>query len=151
MEPAVDPKLVALFGSETRLRTLAVLAGAFRPMTAYRVAKVGEVPVQKAYEGLRRLGAAGLVVHQPDGWVLADKDVRALLAKRVRISWADDWFAERARRMSNEGPLLQRLRRMPRAKPPKGWHPRDPKRFVRSPAKDRILREMGLRTSLHAD
>ncbi|MFZ0829704.1 MAG: helix-turn-helix domain-containing protein [Thermoplasmata archaeon] len=150
MEPAVDLKLVALFGSETRLRTLAVLAGAYRPMTAYRVAKVGDVPVQKAYEELRRLGATGLVAKQPGGWVLADRDVRTLLAKRVRISWADDWFAERARRISAEGSILQRLRVMPRAKPPKGWQPRNPERFVRSPAKDRILREMGLRTSLHA-
>jgi hypothetical protein len=54
MEPDVDPKLVALFGSETRVRTLAVLAGAFRPLAAYRVAKVGGIPVQKAYEEVRR-------------------------------------------------------------------------------------------------
>jgi hypothetical protein len=119
-------------------------------MTAYRVAKVGDVPVQKAYEVLGRLKTTGLVARQAGGWVISDADVRMLLAKRVRISWADDWFAERARRVAAEGQLLGRLRRLPRARPPRGWQPRNPKRLNRSPSKDRMLREMGLRTSVRA-
>jgi hypothetical protein len=151
MEPGVDPRLVALFGSETRVRTLAVLAGAHRPVTAYRIGKVGAIPIHKAYEEVRRLGKVGLVAQRAGGWVLLDEEVRALLRRRVRIAWSEDWFAERNRRAEEERDLLERLRRIPHARPPKGWKPRDPKRFRRSPTKDRILHEMGLRESVHAD
>jgi sugar-specific transcriptional regulator TrmB len=151
MATRIDPRLVALFGSETRVRTLAVLAGASRPMTAYRVGKVGGVPLPKAYEEVRRLAVTGLVVRRASGWVLADPDVRALLLKRVRIAWSEDWFAERRRRAREAAAIFERLRQVPHRKPPRGWKPRNPRRFYRSPTKDRILREMGLRTSLHAD
>jgi hypothetical protein len=101
METVVDPLLVAAFGSETRVRTLAALAGARRPMTAYRVAKVGGVPVQKAYEEFGRLCQSGLVAQREGGWVLVDNDVRLLLRKRVRVGWSEDRFSgetERERR-----------------------------------------------------
>ncbi len=150
MEARTDPVLVALFGSETRVRTLAVLAGAYRPMTAYRVAKVGGVPIQKAYEEFRRLGRSGLVTQRESGWVLADADVRALLRKRVRIRWSDDLRAERAHNLPAEEALLHRLETVPHARPPPGWLPRDAGRFHRSPVKDKILRRMRRRTSAHA-
>jgi hypothetical protein len=151
MDDDIDPRLIALFGSETRVRTLAVLAGAHRPMTAYRVGRVGEMPLPMAYREIDRLATAGLIGRSGRGWVLLDGDVRALLLKRVRVSWADDWFSERARRVSAETPLLRQIRRAPIVRPPQRWRPRNPKRFNRSPTKDRILREMGLRTSIHAD
>ncbi len=150
MDAPADRGLTALFGSETRVRALAVLAGAYGPLTAYRVAKVGEIPVQKAYEEMSRLSESGLVAHRRGGWVLGDRDVRALLRKRVRIRWAEDMNAERQHRRAEEEALFDRLERVRHARPPAGLQPRDPGRFFRSPAKDDILRRMGRRTSIHA-
>jgi|SRR5208282_875702 len=93
MEFSVDPRLVAVFGSETRVRTLAVLASANGPMTAYRVGKVGEVSMPKVYREIYRLSEVGLVGRRGDGWILLDDDVGGLLRRRVRISWSEDWFA----------------------------------------------------------
>lgn len=149
MESRIDPRLVALFGSETRVRTLVVLAGAYRPMTAYRVAKVGEVPVQKAYEEMRRLVRSGLVARRDGGWILVDGDVRALLRKRVRVLWYDDWRAERERTAPARRSFLRRLETLPPLKFQKGWKPRNPESLVRDPRKDEILRELGRRTSVH--
>ena len=147
----IDPKLVGLFGSETRFRTLAVLAGAHRPLTAYRVGKVGAISMPKVYREISSLGRAGVLRQEPGGWVLVNEDVRRLLLKRVRIAWGTDWFDERSRRAEEERTFLERLGRAPHSLPPKGWKPRDPNRFRRSPTKNRMLRQMGLRTSLHAD
>ena len=149
METNPDPKLVALFGSETRVRALAVLAGAHRPMTAYRVGKTGSVPLPKAYREIHRLEKAGLVGRRGSGWVLLDDDVRALLRKRVRILWWEDWRAERDRTAPERSALLRRLEALPAPKLPKEWKPRNPREFARDPGKDRILRRLGLRTSSH--
>ncbi len=86
MKPVVDPQLVAAFGSETRVRAFIVLANAHGPLTAYRVAKAGGIPVVKAYEEVRRLSAAGLVGREEEGWVLKDPDIAALFRRRARIS-----------------------------------------------------------------
>ncbi|MFZ3355657.1 MAG: hypothetical protein WA549_02730 [Thermoplasmata archaeon] len=151
MEPEIDPPLVAAFGSETRVRVLAVLAWASRPMTAYRVGKTGDVPLPKAYNEIYRLEKAGLVGRRRSGWVLLDDDIRALLRRRVRILWLDDWVSERSRRATGENALLERLSRIRHPPPPRDWKPKDPQRFARSRLKDRVLREMGLRTSIHAE
>jgi hypothetical protein len=149
VRPEVDPLLVAVFGSETRVRTLAVLANAYGPMTAYRVGKVGGVPMPKVYREIDRLARRKLVARTGDGWVLLDPDVRALLRKRVRIHWAGDWLAERARRLPEERALLERLARTVHARPPARWAPRAPGRLSRTPFKDEALRELGLSTSAH--
>lgn len=149
MEPEVDPALVALFGSETRLRTLAVLANAYRPLTAYRVGKVGDIPLPKAYDEIRRLGKAGLLRRRAGGWVLVDRDVRALLRKRVRLFWYEDWRAERERTAPARRASLRRLEKAPSPRFPRNWKPRKPESFARDPRKDQILRILGLRTSLH--
>jgi len=97
----LDRGLVALFGSETRVSVLAVLASASRPLTGYRVAKIAGVQPIKAYAELRRLRAAGLVREAPPGWELSDPEVRRLVGSRVRIAWSEDWEAgtrKRARR-----------------------------------------------------
>ncbi|MGB6500287.1 MAG: hypothetical protein WBG19_02645 [Thermoplasmata archaeon] len=150
MEPELDPGVVALFGSETRVRTLAVLASAHAPMTAYRIGKVGGISMPKAYREVARLEKAGLVGARKAGWILLDPDVRALLRKRVRVAWANDWLAERARRVPEQQTLFDRLQHTEHAKPPRGWKPREPERFQRSAFKDELLRGMGLRSSDHA-
>ena len=70
---------------------MAVPANAEQPMSGYRVAKVAGLPRQKVYPEIRRGVDAGLVVETPSGFRLADADVRALLRKRVRIRWTEDW------------------------------------------------------------
>jgi hypothetical protein len=97
----LDTGLVTLFGSETRVSVLAVLAGASRPLTGYRVAKVSGVQPIKAYAELRRLRAVGIVREVSSGWVLSDPEIRRLVGNRVRVTWAEDWQAgesERAQR-----------------------------------------------------
>ncbi len=150
MKPEVDPRLVAAFGSETRVRTLAVLANAFRPLTAYRVGKVGGVPLPKVYREIERLAAAGLVERKGAGWVLVDPGIGALLRTRVRLSWAEDWSAEREARRPAMAALHERLKGAARAEPPKGFVARRPEEHARSPYKDERLRKMGLPTSVHA-
>ncbi|MGA7860635.1 MAG: hypothetical protein WCB19_02105 [Thermoplasmata archaeon] len=94
----LDRGLVALFGSETRVSVLAVLAGASRPFTGYRVAKIAGVQPIKAYAELRRLRAAGFVRKAPSGWALSDPEVRRLVGSRVRIVWSEDWEAGEGKR-----------------------------------------------------
>jgi DNA-binding transcriptional ArsR family regulator len=101
MKISLDPSLVALFGSETRVAVLAVLAGASRPLTGYRVAKIAGVQPIKAYGELRRLQGARVVRKLPSGWQLLDPQVRRFVGNRVRVAWSEDWEAgvrERARR-----------------------------------------------------
>lgn len=86
-----DPALVAFLGSETRARTLGVLANAEFPMTGYRVAVVAGVPRSRVYRELRRAIEAGIVRIEKDGYRLIDPDFRILLRKRIRWSWSEDW------------------------------------------------------------
>ena len=103
---AVDPGLAALFGSEDRVRTLAALANADAPLTAYRVATVVGIKPGNVYRELKRLIQVNEVERAPTsdgkpGWKLVDGDVRALLRKRLRVVWSEDLFLgarERGRR-----------------------------------------------------
>lgn len=142
----VEPALVALFGSETRLRLLAVLANAQHPMSAYRVAKVGEVRPPKAYPQLDRLRAAGLVAGTPSGWIITDNDVAALLRKRVRIAWEGDWFRDKPKRDREDRRRYRELRRGPSPV----WDGIGPLRHgvARRRAKDELLVRHGLRPSV---
>jgi hypothetical protein len=149
MKPELDAALSAAFGSETRLRVLAVLSNAYRPLTGYRIAKTGDVPIPKAHEQLHRLERSGLVAHLVDGWIIQDRDVRALLRKRIRIRAWNDWLTEKAEKEPRVAALFDRLSKAPHAEAPKGWKPRDPKRFHRDPRKDLILGRMGLSRSIH--
>lgn len=99
----IDPWLTALFGSETRVRTLAPLANAAEPLTAYRVAQLGGVQRIKVYAELRRLAEAGVVAERPTGanrsvWMLSDSEVRRLLQRRARVVRSEDWFLGERRR-----------------------------------------------------
>jgi hypothetical protein len=151
MSSPLDGRLVALLGSETRTRVLGCLANAFRPLTGYRVGRTVGVPLPKVYRELKRLRASGLVVQQGGGWVLGDEDVRHLLRKRFRVSWAADWFGEIARRAPEDRAIAARLRALPPPRFRTGWTPRNPVRFRRDIEKDRLLRILGRRTSQHAD
>jgi DNA-binding transcriptional ArsR family regulator len=147
----IDPRIIATFGSETRVRILAVLANAHRPLTAYRVGVTGGVPFPRLYREIARLEKAGLVERKGSGWILVDRDVAALLRKRVRIVWDEDWFAEVDRRAPSEDLRLDELRRLPHLRPPQGWKPRVPGSLDRPKGKDRMLRQMGLRPAVDAD
>ena len=152
----IDPGLAALFGSEQRARTLAVLANSSRPLTGYRVAKETGDERTKVYAQIRRLAAVGIIVGKPTsrgkpGWTIADPNLRALLRRAVRLVLEEDWLASATERDRRSGSIFARLRSMPHATPAKGWQPKHPERFRRSPKKDEILRRMSRPTSLHAD
>jgi hypothetical protein len=151
MSSRIDPRLVALCGSETRAKTVGVLAGAFRPLTGYRVGRTAGISLPKVYRELKRLEVAGLARHSPQGWSLIDPDVAALFRRRYRVSWADDWFAEIRRRSRDDAALLRKLRTLPPPAFPRAWTPRRPERFRRSPGKDQLLKELGWRESHHGD
>jgi hypothetical protein len=125
-------------------------------LTGYRVAKTGGVPRPKAYEQLQRLAKAGVVVQRKKGWVLLDKDLQTFFRKRLRISWLEDWSAERNRRAPEVEAMLDRLAKLPHIEPEKGWKPRPAtlrqlNRDARKrPFKDAILARMGLRISIRA-
>jgi DNA-binding transcriptional ArsR family regulator len=154
----VDPGLVALFGSQTRVRTLAPLACSPSPLTAYRVAWMTGVQRTKVYSELRRLAAAGVVAERKSGgnrstWELVDPEVRSLLRRRARISWSEDWLADLNRDAGKQSPIqLQQQREdfFRRVRRPKSV-PRAAKAILaemkRRPGKDVELARLGLATS----
>jgi DNA-binding transcriptional ArsR family regulator len=151
MRPAVDPPLVAAFGSETRVLTLAALANSPVPLTAYRVAKIAGLRPPKAYEELRRAKASGLVGAVGGRYTLRDTDIRDLLRRRVRLFALGDWLREKDHRERTRKSSADRLRTIP---PPRfsrepRWSPRVPELYRRDPEKDRTLKQMGLRVSSH--
>lgn len=115
-----------------------MLANAAAPMTAYRVALVGGVPVAKAYEEIARLARAKIVERRGRGWVLRDSDIRALLRRRVRITIRPSPSATR------------QLYRRFRALPPPSWDGLGSIRYDlrRRREKDALLVKHGLRPSV---
>ncbi len=144
-----DTRLITLCGSETRARVLGVLSNAFRPLTGYRVGVTAGVGLPKAYTELRRLKAAGVVRESSQGWSILDQDIAALFRKRYRLSWSTDWFRETTRRKNEDRAILERLSKLPTPKFPRRWKPRSPDLTTRDDSKDRLLRKLGLTTSLH--
>ena len=94
MAGIADPGLVAFCGSKTRVSALGVLANSIRPVTGYRVSKVAGLQPIKVYRELDRAVESGLVEKTARGYRLVDPDLRALLQKRVRVSWSESWFAD---------------------------------------------------------
>jgi DNA-binding transcriptional ArsR family regulator len=110
---AVDPRVAALLGSTNRVRTLAPLANAYGPMTAYRVAQLAGIPRTKVYAELRRLRGAGVVEARRNRsgrstWVLLDHDMALYLRKKIRIAWSGDLAAAAVRRAGRERDVLAR-------------------------------------------
>lgn len=107
----VNPSIAALFGSINRVRTLAPLANAYGPMTAYRVAVLAGIPRSKVYDELRNLLATGVVEERRNRkgsstWVLLDRDMALYLRKKFRIAWSEDLSATVARRAEKERQLV---------------------------------------------
>jgi hypothetical protein len=160
MAARTDVALASLFGSQNRLLTMAVLANADEPLTGYRVAKVAGLPRQKVYPEIRRGIEAGLVERVANGFRLSDPDVRALLRKRVRIRWAEEWDRSRSgwdgQTRARLATLLASIPTDPRYLRPKGWRPspsasRAIQEMERPATKDALLRRRRLRTSDRED
>lgn len=108
MTLSVDSGLATLFGSEDRVRTLAALANATAPLTAYRVATMVGMKPPNVYRELKRLlqykeVEKARTPENRDGWIVVDPDLRALLRRRMRIVWSGDLTRggeERERRAS---------------------------------------------------
>ena len=151
MADIIDPALVRLFGSRTRAAILGVLANSGRPLTAYRVAQVTGAQLSKVSLELRRLGLSRVIGRAPTSnvnpaWVMTDPSLRAMLRRRIRIFWLDDWNEE-VGRLSRRSQTIPRLRidlSRYRAEPQSVPNRRE---FLRPELKDRILTETGLRTS----
>lgn len=152
------PGLGLLFGSEARARVLAVLANAKGPLSGYRISQLSNVQPIKVSQELQRMREAGLVQGQPkegrgNEWVLLDADLRSFLAKRVRVSWSEDWFNARSAVKSSRSAqeLRERINRLPAPELSKyTWTTGPPallRDFERTPGKDRVLRKLGLPTS----
>lgn len=141
--------LVALCGSSTRVRTLAVLASAVEPMTGYRIGREGGVPFPKLYPELERLRRAGLVSKRESGWALAVPAVRQLFRRRFPLPLPHGWSTEVERRRAEDEAILSLLRAMPAPRFRRGGANRNLPRVSRDPEKDRLLRRLGLGTSLH--
>lgn len=152
----VDAGLAALFGSEDRVRTLAALANAEAPLTAYRVAAMVGMEPPNVYRELRRLVKVNEVtrVSTPEGrngWTVVDPDVRALLRRRLRIVWIQD-LSRGARDRERRAVLaMQRSRRDPLdlSKFTPG-RPLTDSEIRRRREKDEVLQRAGARTSVRS-
>lgn len=118
MAIAVDPGLAALFGSEDRVRTLAALANADAPLTAYRVACIVGMEPPNVYRELRRLLRFNEVERKPtpegrDGWTVVDADVRILLRRRLRVVWSRDLIRGARERSRRAALVVRRSSRIP--------------------------------------
>lgn len=151
MEGTFDPGLAYIFGSQTRLLTMAVLANSEEPLTGYRVAKVANLPRQKVYPEINRGVEMGVIERVRGGCRLSDPDIRALLRKRVRIRWAEGWDRARAGKAAGVAAELDRIRLSL-----KGVRTYDPangipaaalRELERDPAKNQLLRRAGARPS----
>lgn len=151
MPLAVDPNISALFGSETRVRTLAVLANSPEPLTGYRIAQVSGDERTKVYDMLRGLARSGIIlsVRRADGresWELADPDLRRMLVRRVRLAGEKEWnsvFASRVDRAKSFVAAVETMNLRGFPSPSK-----DTIRELRRPeAKDRALAAAGLAVS----
>ena len=149
----VDPGLAALFGSEDRVRTLAALANADAPLTAYRVAAIVGMKPPNIYRELKRLVRFNEVARSATpqgarGWKLVDADVRALLRRRIRIVWSEDLLRGASERGRTATVAVRRSSRVPLdlskfqpGRPPSAAAAR------RRLDKDRVLQRAGARTS----
>jgi DNA-binding PadR family transcriptional regulator len=145
MPVQVDPSMTDLFGSEVRVRTLALLAGSEKPISAYRVAQATGDQGTQVYSVLRKAREGGLVEESQaeNGssiWFLTDSDLRAMLKRRVRISVASD-FLELSSRKSEPRPApkldLSNFRGEPVSSDSEQYRP---------PEKDELLERRGLRS-----
>src|SRR5437867_8784582 len=94
----IPAKIETLFGSRTRAKVLAYLAGASVPRTGYGISKELGIGVSKVYEELKKLESSGILGSRLDvrgskRFLLNDEDLRRFLVKNLRILSSDDWFS----------------------------------------------------------
>jgi len=164
MKVAANGQLASLFGSENRSLVLAVLASASKPLTGYRVARAFGGQKIKVNAELRRLEEVGFVRSSRGAkggrtWVLEDEELRALVRKRMRIFFVDEWERLNLSKGRTVDRLLEEIeaslpspKKSPEFYRPARWKPnRDVRRTIReltrSPEKDAILRRHRARTS----
>jgi hypothetical protein len=146
----IDPRMIALFGSATRVRTLAVLSGEAEPLTGYRIARASQLAPTKVYGELRRLQNAGIVGERltatgQRGWEVVDTGIRDFVRSRVRVSFADTWFRDatarvreaRDRLRSISAPDVTQFKARPSEVPNRA-------EFERPRSKDATLKRLGL-------
>jgi hypothetical protein len=149
----VDPAIEALFGRDRAL-VLGVLANSSLPLSGYAIAKLSGCQRIKVSGELRKLKAAMLVNEVRSGkirrvWTLTDPGLRRFFGQRVRILSPAE--LERRTRPSRAGVNAAiswaRSIDLGKAAPPPDV---DLKEFRRPAAKDRALRNAGLRPSRRA-
>jgi hypothetical protein len=158
MSLELDPQLVTLMGSETRASVLATLAGAPKPISGYRVAKVAGVQPIKAYRELRRLAESGILLETRDQkgkslWQMPTGSLRQFVASRGRVVWSAEWLANPRRQVTSRDRRFARnlnaaaaLRSRSRSIPAGARAILS--EMVRPRQKDKILEQLGLRTSV---
>lgn len=151
MPLAVDPDISALFGSETRVRTLAVLANSPAPLTGYRIAQISGDERTKVYDTLRGLARSGIILsaRRADGresWELVDPDLRRMLIRRVRLAGEKEWDSAVASRVDRAKAFMTAVETMNlHGFPPPS---KETIRELRRPeVKDRALAAAGLAVS----
>ncbi len=157
MTLVVDPGLAALFGSEDRVRTLAALANASAPLTAYRVATIVGIKPPNVYRELKRLLQFNEVQRAStpenrDGWVVVDPDLKALMRRRLRIVWSQDLTGSARERERRAALAMQRSARDPLdlSKFKAGRTP-SVNEIRRRNQKDAALAKAGARTSIRTN
>jgi hypothetical protein len=160
MVAEVDSGLQWLLGSRTRLLTMAVLANADEPLTGYRIAKTADLPRIKVYAELRNGVSSELLAKVDEKYLMVDPDVRALLRKRVKIRWDEEWDRARVgwngQTSARLAKILASMSTEPEFLRPRGWRPTDSalkviREIQRPPTKDAVLERRGLRTSARED
>ena len=157
MALSVDPAVSALFGSETRVRTLAPLANAERPLTGYRIASMVGIPRTKVYGELMRLESEGWVRRSVNNrgrtlWTLQDPDVRRLFRRRVRIVLSEEILTGALDLAANTQRVMEtnRLEPVDPALLRGPFKPRNPEDYDRPLSKDAALRRLRLPVSRRA-
>ena len=151
MTSELNAEMEGFVGSRTRLLTLAALANSPVPLTGYRIAKTTGLPRVKVYSELHRAQTFGLVKKEEKFYSILDRDIQALLQRRVRIMSLDAWADEKQRLKSDTLAAVRRLRELPpphsaplrTSNPGAGPRGRDRQR------KDSVLRRVGLKASSH--
>lgn len=150
----VDPGLLALFGSKDRVRTLAILANANSPLTAYRIARTAEVEPPNIYRELSKLVRVSEVRRMKtpegeEGWALIDSDLQRLFRKRWRLTWSVDLIREQRGKQERVARTFSKASRIPLTLPTARSTGSLPARLARRRLeKDRILARGQARTSI---
>ena len=142
----VPLEVVRVFGSQARAKVLGYLANLTTPQTGYAILKSLQISVSKVYGELKRLEPTGILSKSLDSkgstrFLLRDPDIRSFLAKRLRISSAEEWFStgEVAKRRNafRQAKRIPVSLRLPPAE--RNRRSRFVREFRRPPEKDRAL------------